>query len=268
VRIGADGTEGPLILGSVYGGGQDGHVRRDTKVTVSSGEIGLAYNDTNRRRVGTFTETNLTKELDNLQWMYRGNVFGAGSGISKYEYDFTYDHDFYQYTKDGDDNKVYTLDANGNKIPQTSTYNSKPISEVDYSSSAGSVTRFTEVNILGGTIHRNVYGGGSLASVGPPPIPPTRTDMPYKKDDADHGPGWQSMCTVNISGTIGSPTDYHDFYGGEVYGASRGFSELSDFGSVVWTLVQLKDGANVKGNVFGGGDNGMVKQDTDVRIGE
>ena len=35
----------------------------------------------------------------------------------------------------------------------------------------------------------------------------------------------------------------------------------------VWTEVNLLPGAYVQGNVFGGGDNGMVKQDADVNVG-
>ena len=37
----------PLILGSVYGGGQDGHVRRDATVTIKSGVIGLEHTAAN-----------------------------------------------------------------------------------------------------------------------------------------------------------------------------------------------------------------------------
>ena len=143
--------------------------------------------------------------------------------------------------------------------------------EIDYSTSAGSVTRFTKVEVNGGTIHRNVYGGGSLATVGPPTIPPTRPDLADKKDvpTGTHGAGWQSICEVIIRGMIGTPDDYQSHYGGEVYGASRGEAKLGDtFGNVVWTLVKVLNGANILGNVFGGGDAGMVKKDTDVRIGE
>jgi hypothetical protein len=134
------------------------------------------------------------------------------------------------------------------------------------------VTRFTTVDIKGGTIHRNVYGGGSFASVGPPAIPPTRTDLADKKDDTtthDGKTGWQSQCTVNISGTIGTPTDYQAHYGGEVYGASRGLSsDNTQIATSVWTKVHIKGGADVQGNVFGGGDAGMVKKDSEVIIGE
>jgi len=129
------------------------------------------------------------------------------------------------------------------------------------------------VDILGGTIHRNVYGGGSMGSVGP--LKTTQTYDPYKKNLSDASTlGKQSQCTVNIGGagavSIGSPTEYKQHYGGEVYGASRGMSTLNpnQFSNVFWTNVNIKNGATVMGNVFGGGDNGMVKKDTDVKIGD
>ena len=229
---------GPTIRASVYGGGQDGHVRRDTKVTVLAGEIGKPYNEANISLLKT-------SDIDSPQWVHRGNVYGGGSGITKYQYDFNYDGD----TEDED--------------------------EEDYSSSSGSVTRFTEVNILGGTIHRNVYGGGSMGSVGAPNMGQTY-DL-YKPGQANidgkpaNGPGRQSMCTVNIAGTIGSPTGYKEWYGGEVFGAGRGLSSLKDkadeFSYSIWTLVNVLDGAWIKGSVFGGGDNGLVKKNAEVMVG-
>ena len=242
---------GPTIYASVYGGGQDGHVRRDTKVTVLGGEIGKPYNATNISLLKT-------DNLDSPQWMHRGNVYGGGSGITQYTSTLQY--------KDG------TPDAD--KIPTTG-----------YGSASGSVTRFTEVNILGGTIHRNVYGGGSMGSVGAPDL--GQGYAPYKPGQANidgkpaNGPGRQSMNTINIGGgkgiaIIGTPYDsvkgwtYNKTYGGEVYGASRGMSTLDpeEFSTSVWTKITVKNGATIMGNVYGGGDNGAVKKDTDVRIGE
>ncbi len=219
----------PTIFGSVYGGGQDGHVRRETHVVVDNGEIGIPYTEANRTAVGT-------SDLDSPHWLLRGNVFGAGSGLSQYAFDLNGDGD----TKED---------------------------ETGYSTSAGSVTHFTQVDINGGTIHRNVYGGGSMASVGPPPVMSTYDIV--RKDDTSKGIGHRSLCTVNIAGTVGTPTEYLEHYGGEVYGASRGEPDLdaNQFGSVIWTLVNLLHGADIKGNVFGGGDAGMVKKDTDVRVG-
>ena len=238
---------GPKIYASVYGGGQDGHVRRDTKVTVIGGEIGLPYNSTNQ----TLLQTD---NLDSPQWMHRGNIYGGGSGITKYKYDFNYDGD--------------TADNDGSV-----TYDSHPVKEEDYSSSSGSVTRFTEVNVMGGTIHRNVYGGGSMGSVGAPRI--SQDYDPYKKNLNDATTlGKQSQNTINIGGgtsvvTIGTPTDYNKVYGGEVYGACRGQADLNEneFATSVWTQINIKDKAKIMGNVFGGGDSGIVKKDTDIQIG-
>lgn len=256
-------AEGPTILSSVYGGGQDGHVRRDTHVSVVSGVIGLAYNGVTqvgnnevsyRSVLGNVKNENGT---DNVQWLHRGNVYGAGSGISEYEFDFNND---------------------GDKVDKGITIGDVSYDEKGYSTSAGSVTRFTQVDILGGTIHRNVYGGGSMGSVGPlktkdhtyDPYKPGQANIP---DQLANGPGRQSMCTVNIGGgtgiaTIGTPNGYVPEYGGGVYGASRGISEQSELGSVIWTQVNIKNGSKIMGNVFGGGDAGMVKKDSEVNVGE
>lgn len=227
------GVAAPRIYGSVYGGGQDGHVRRDAHVVIDGGEIGLPFTSENQTELGT-------SDPDNAQWLHRGNVYGAGSGIGQYAFDFNYNGD----TEDD--------------------------GETGYSSSAGSVTRFTQVDINGGTVHRNVYGGGSMGSVGAPNL--GQEDEPYKKGDTaeGHGPGKQSFCTVNIAGTIGTPDNYNPLYGGEVYGASRGLSTLdpAQFATTVWTKVNIFKTATVKGNVFGGGDAGAVRKDAEVVVGE
>ena len=268
---------GPKIYGSVYGGAQDGRVRRDAFVVVNSGEIGLPYGPS----VLKDKNDSYTTNLDDAQWLHRGNVYGAGSGVGKYKFDFNYDG---------------KIDDNVEGIE----YYSMPIKEEDYSQHAGCVLRFTTVDILGGIIHRNVYGGGSLASVGPPAVPPTRTETAYKvgttERDATYasipapanpapgvttiGQGWWSKNTVNIGGagavTIGTPFDttkgwkYNPVYGGEVYGASRGISGLDAnlFSNSVWTQVNVFNGATIMGNVYGGGDSGSVKRDTEVKIGD
>ena len=243
--------DGPIIYGSVYGGGQDGHVRRDAHVIVNKGEIGIPYTEEKRTLVGT-SSLPLSEELDNLQWQHRGNVYGSGSGIGKYKYDF-----------DGDG--VTSTKIDDNVVIDQGTYNGETVLDIDYGQSAGSVTRFTQVDIFGGTIHRNVYGGGSQASVGPPP---NGLFDAYRKGNASVGVGLKSQSTVNISGTVGSPTGFNVIYGGEVYGASRGNIALPiTFSTSVWTNVHIKNGAVVKGNVYGGGDAGAVLKDTNVEIG-
>ncbi len=229
----------PLIVGSVYGGGQDGHVRRETKVTVNSGVIGLAYNSANQEKLGT-------ADIENPQWLHRGNVYGAGSGVSEYEFDFN------------GDGKI------SGEV------------EKSHSTSAGSVAHFTRVDVLGGTIYRNVLGGGSFASVGPPKI--TQTDYAVRKTATAADWGKQSLNLVNIGGgkaggkvvkvTIGEAKGVAAGYGGHVFGGSRGEASLgSGFGTSIWTQVNIKNGAIIHGDVFGGGNAGEVMKDTDVRIG-
>ena len=244
VTIGTAGSStGPKIWGSVYGGGMDGHVRRDAIVTINSGEIGRAL-------TGDVSAADLAK----VEWSQCGNVYGAGSGIGQYKYDFNYDGDY-------EDVVEYTNPQTG----RTSTTNEK-----DFSTSAGSVTRFTKVDIKGGTIHRNVYGGGSLSSIGGPKIPPITID-PYRKGDtADgHGAGKQSFNEVIITGgTIGDATSFANGYGGYVFGASRGDETItnpSSFANSVWTDVKVQ-GGTIAGDVYGGGEVGSVRQGTEVAL--
>ena len=279
-----DNVSVPKIWGSVYGGSQDGRIRRDAHVIVNAGDIGLPYTDANRTlldmenkstSITSLTNEQLSAELDDPQWLHRGNVYGAGSGLSKYKFDVDYDGDY---------------DSNADHGRPTTTYYGNPFKEEDYCQFAGSVIRHTQVDILGGTIHRNVYGGGSVGSVGPPAVPPTRTETAYKPGtttrDANYGTetigeGWWSQSRVNIKGIIGTPDGYttgfkyNPVYGGEVFGACRGDDEIIkteqdkiNFATTVWTMVHIMNGANIMGNVFGGGDAGMVKKDSEVLVGE
>ena len=258
ITIGTEGGDNsaPRIYGSVYGGGQDGHMRRDAKVTVFSGEIGNAYNDANKTAVGT-------SDLNNLQWKLRGNVYGSGSGIGQFVFD--YDGDHYTYTDKNGNRKydpgepvdTYSFDSDGDGVEETHT-------DVGLSFLAGCVARFSEVDIRGGIIHRNVYGGGSVAGTGMPKFYGQNYE-PYKKGDTDTQ-GKQSQNTVSISGgTIGQ-----EGYGGNVFGASRGEAELVAgenpmFATSIWTEVKIS-GGTIYNNVYGGGELGSVKMDTKVNL--
>ena len=236
IQIG-DGTgTGPSILGSVYGGGQDGHVRRSTKVTVNNATIGIPYENTNN---GTYT-TILGNDVSDTQWKNRGNVFGAGSGIGTY-----------------DKKNEYGV----------------PTGDVDYNFASGSVTCNTDITIgSGALIYQNVYGGGSLASVGPPP-----QGNDEQKEVPENNPDHLSTSFTKVTidgGTVGDNGSYAAGYGGDVYGGSRGNYDgqlnlgnaASSFATTIWTDVWAKDG-NVLGNVYGGGQSGAVKQATKVTIG-
>ena len=221
VNIGDDSEgDGPTIKASVFGGGQDGHTRNSAQVTIKKGTIGIA-NDTN---------------------VDRGNVFGSGSGIGKY-------------------------DANNDGTEDACNY------------SSGSVTCTTQIDIEGGTIYRNVYGGGALSSVGPPNTGQKINNIAYdeiKELNANTGTHKSvSYTKVNIKGGAIS---------GSVYGASRGPSDAimaaafggSDanhtydskkFATVIWSDVNVTGAAAISGSVYGGGEKGIVKHATNVNIG-
>ena len=192
------GGEGkaPRIFGSIYGGGQDGHVRRDTQVTIYSGEIGNAFN-------GDFSDTSDAEWK--VQNRRRGNVYGAGSGLGKAENPTTH--------------------------------------IIEHSNSSGSVTHNTTVNINGGIIHQNVYGGGALASVGPPAMgQQTTLDRSVTR------------CQVNINSTVGVDENYEHktadkyfYYGGNVYGGTRGDASLglneARFSTTIFSEVNINTGS-------------------------
>ncbi|MBR1784463.1 MAG: chitobiase/beta-hexosaminidase C-terminal domain-containing protein [Bacteroidales bacterium] len=211
------------IHGSVFGGGENGHVQENATVTILGGTVGTALP--------------ASPTADVLARMaYVGNVYGAGRGV----------------------------DRVGEHIPYH----------------AGYVRGNTEVNILGGTVYHNVYGGGSMAMVGDYGLDGSSDDwrgwddyVAGREDQAfeEHG----GLATVNIKSDVGV-ADYvtaHS-YGGNVYGSSRGrantfspshtfednpLDDYSDMAYVVRTEVNIDaEGHTVHGSVYGGGENGHV----------
>ena len=80
VKIGTSGSGGvfttPTIMGSVYGGGENGHNFHNANVNIYSGTIGIP------------TGTPIG-ELSGAYYPYRGNVYGGGCGTDMYYTDPT-----------------------------------------------------------------------------------------------------------------------------------------------------------------------------------
>ena len=246
------------IMGSVFGGGENGHVKGDTRVVVSGGKIGgfrLHHNgfflpvldtpfnsELTPRSTIWIEDTNRTNDELNVgvygtgNRVFRGNVYGGGRGI---------DH------------------TPGN--PENSSAHI-------YSASAGRVYGNTSVYITDrARILHNVFGGGSIASVGT-----YKYDNGFYTDPTDIIAGTGATSVIVDGGRIGIMGGNE----GGVYGGSRGIaasstSDATHLAYVDSTFIHITDGASigeptqfadVRGSVFGGGMNGHVLHNTFVKV--
>ena len=198
-----DKDKGPAILGSVYGGGENGHNYNDGNVTITKGTIG-----------------NADPSAESYDC---GNVYGAGCGTD-----------------------TYWIDANENGNQDEGEEHHNPM--------AGLVRGNTSITINGGNILRNVYGAGSMGSVG-------------NDTDAESG---KTTITIN-GGTIGRTEDSDH---GHVFGGPKGNLTETEFkASVKSTLVNINAHPSdatknpiVWGSVFGGGEAGIIKGSVSVNM--
>lgn len=246
------------IVGSVFGGGENGHVKGDTRVVVSGGKIGgfrlhhrgfflpvldAPFNpDMTTRSAIRINDDNPEDDELNVgsygtgKRVFRGNVYGGGRGV---------DH------------------TPGN--PENSSAHL-------YSASAGRVYGNTNVHITGNArVLHNVFGGGSIASVGTYVY-----GNGFYTDPTDVISGTGVATVIVDGGRIGIMGENE----GSVYGGGRGIaassnSDATHLAFVDSTFVHITDGvsaskptqfADVRGSVFGGGMNGHVLHNTSVKI--
>ncbi len=128
---------------------------------------------------------------------------------------------------------------------------------------AGQVYGGTKVEISGGRIYHNVYGGGSLASVG----------RPISIDDSNllDGTG-HAIVTIKGNAVIGDPAA-KGLNSGRVFGSGRGVAGqlYAHRAYVRKTTVTIGEDSpsqtcHVYGDVFGSGENGHVQDYTHVYI--
>ena len=222
VIIGGDNAD-PQIKGSVYGGGENGHTYNDAEVAIHSGTIGIAEGSTIVDDNGTPDDESDDIIYYGPSYPYRGNVYGGGCGTDKYYTDPT--------------GVANPYDGNGNA----------------YNRLGGVVYGNTIINVDGGNIERNVYGAGSMGSVG----------------RMDNTGAIVSGGTTNISisnGNIG----VKNIDGGNVFGAARGdvSSTQTDVAIVKTTNVTISGSTTaIMGSVYGGGESGDVGTYTTLEDG-
>ena len=234
---------GGVIFGSVFGGGEDGHVLGDAEVTIGGdawvGTWGSSYVDGNifgagrgfggeRITAGT-VGGNVTVNIEDTPTML-GSVYGGGrlASVGTYFVDHGEEH-------------------HGMLQPDIEDDPATP--DVDESSTHGHIT----VNISGGTIGNN---------------------RPYRYQPISEGPLSDVLPTCPL--TEFDVHNNHIFHtkGGNVFGGSMGrLTKLDGTLNEEWVEMALVketqvniSGGIIRGNVYGGGEIGTVDQDTYVNI--
>ena len=260
-----------------------------TNVTITGGTIGTDGHEngmifgSSRGDVAKPVGTPAVDPNDKLAWVYDANVIIGTSGVttgpqingSVYgsgENGHTYrntDIKIYSGTigiNSSDNVTIYDLLDNTKKVYEGKAYNYSNRGNVygggcgtdmydsnsdgtndTYNPLAGVVHGTTSVTITGGTVVHNVYGAGALGSVG-------RTTTASNGDITINSGG---TTTIAISGgTVGVDGDGN----GNVFGAARGdsISTQTDIALVKTTNVTISGSAQIKGNVYGGGQAGDV----------
>ena len=121
---------GGTIKASVYGGSEQGSVAGDTYVTINDGTIGTLIDD------GVNDP------------YYFGEVYGGGYG-----------------SDDPDDNVTEYVNSQNNTV-QVENDSTLAITNWTAQYIAGRVYGNTYIDLLGGTVHGNVFGGGAFAYLG------------------------------------------------------------------------------------------------------
>ena len=124
----------------------------------------------------------------------------------------------------------------------------------------GAVTEGTEVNISGGSIHTNVYGGGSYATVGTITGQASSETEGYNFKHMISGGSTKVAINGGQIGVIrGTSGDTHS-EGGNVFGGGMGEPDNITTGSVGKSASIIISNGKINGNVYGGGENGFVGQ--------
>ena len=254
-----------FVMGSVYGGSENGRVQEDTHVTIQGNcQIGCGDGITTPDgKPAPYTAAQWESEnpadfKECASWtfqppyapddMYKleangkpikatdghtffGNVFGGGSG-------------YYPYKQDPD----YEV-----RKPELGGKSKKELGYADglWFENAGAVYGNTQVDITGGHILTSVYGGNEMTNVG------------TYKDDRDYVE--KGHCVINISGgTVGVPRSSDDAKHHPVtcyvFGAGKGDPRINfnRWTNVASTEVNITGNARIFGSTFGGGEDGHV----------
>ncbi|MBQ7150315.1 MAG: hypothetical protein IJS06_05060, partial [Prevotella sp.] len=233
----------PLIKGSVYGSGENGHTFHNTEVKVHSGTIGIESGE-------EITSNGI--KYSGPRYPFRGNIYGGGCGTDT-------------YTSTDNEGKIrtyYSFNAGIVKGNANVIIDGAHIIHNVYGGGAmGSVGTF------------NSFADASYVAEKKAENKDVTTGTPI---DCEAGTG---KCTITIGGgDIGTTAMYMETGGGpddfgHVFGGGRGNvkdpAEYPNIENVAFygdTEVIIKGTALVRGGVYGGSESGHIVHDALVKI--
>lgn len=250
-----------LITASAYGGCENGLVMGDTHVEIAGGQIGTGYNEETGEHDGYYTEGQWNAVIGKI----KNGTFTEADASAFHECDhwpygdengnyYTYDIYADKVGYDSQGGALYATDGHtfyGNVFGGGSGYYSfwdEVNTKAVWRRSAGRVWGNTVVDITGGHILTNVYGGNE------------QTDV-------------MGNSTVNMTGgTLGVPRTHQDIQKHPVtcylFGAGKGDQRImfNTWTNVENAQVNISKDAFIFGSVFGGGEDGHVLRNTCVTV--
>lgn len=233
-----------LVIGGVYGGSESGHVVHNTLVKIQGGQIGCGEGLTEAYSEDDWTAESLTTLKPTNHWTYVDD----GAPYDQYA-DENGDYANNVSSEGGNRKATDGHSFYGNVFAGGSGY--YPYAQGKWLYSAGRVAGNAEVQITGGHILNNVYGGCEMSDV------------------------WGDAIITMSGGTVGVPRSKQEIlYNptiGHVFGAGMGdkrifFNQVTNVENTNVTVT----GGRVFGSVHGGGEDGHVldKATTNIRGGE
>ena len=233
-----------LVIGGVYGGSESGHVVHNTLVKIQGGQIGCGEGLTEAYSEEDWTAESPTTLKPTNHWTYVDD----GAPYDQYA-DENGDYANNVSSEGGNRKATDGHSFYGNVFAGGSGY--YPYAQGKWLYSAGRVAGNAEVQITGGHILNNVYGGCEMSDV------------------------WGDAIITMSGGTVGVPRSKQEIlYNptiGHVFGAGMGdkrifFNQVTNVENTNVTVT----GGRVYGSVHGGGEDGHVldKATTNIRGGE
>ena len=262
-----------FVKGSVYGGSENGQVKHDTFVKIRGGQIGEGKGETTAYNPDKFinpVETTVTESYalkPCATWTYENNgytydKFAESDGTYSYtgKYSVIPVEEQLSSSEGGRPTATDGHTFYGNVFGGGSGY--YPYAPGKWHSKAGVVGGNTRVDIEGGHILSNVYGGNEQTDVGSY----STTDIGAPKIEEG------GTCTINMKGgTVGVPRIKTQIEAlpviGNIFGAGKGDKRVlfNTKTNVRRTFVNGTGGI-VYGSVFGGGEDGHVMEDATTTI--